>query len=345
MAPADAPASRRGSCSPPAARGGSGRPKQLLPFGGATLLDHALGTARACGFDQLLVRARRQRGRGPRRRSTCAAPRWSSTRASARAARRRSPSALAALDPRVDVLVLLLGDQPGVTPRDRARPARRPRRRRRWPSAATTTAAGTRSRSAAQVFGELGRSTATRPSGSCSTSAAAAVVEVPGRRAGAARRRHVGGLRGGAAMSRGARPRRRGGRPRRGARRRRRSSGGSASATTSPTRASPPRCSSRCASPSRCCWRARPASARPRRPRRWRRALDTPLIRAAVLRGHRRRRGALRVELPAPAAADPARRGGGRRARRGRRCSATTTSCGGRCWRRSSTRARCRRCC
>ena len=40
------------------AAGGSsrlGRPKQLLPFGGATLLDHTIATARACELDQLLV--------------------------------------------------------------------------------------------------------------------------------------------------------------------------------------------------------------------------------------------------------------------------------------------------
>ncbi|HWS31264.1 MAG TPA: nucleotidyltransferase family protein [Actinoplanes sp.] len=40
------------------AAGGSrrlGRPKQLLPFRGRTLLDATLDTARACGFDELLV--------------------------------------------------------------------------------------------------------------------------------------------------------------------------------------------------------------------------------------------------------------------------------------------------
>ena len=40
------------------AAGGSrrlGRPKQLLPYGGATLLDHTVATARECEFDQLLV--------------------------------------------------------------------------------------------------------------------------------------------------------------------------------------------------------------------------------------------------------------------------------------------------
>ncbi len=39
------------------AAGGSsrlGRPKQLLPYGPGTLLDHVLGTARACRFAQLL---------------------------------------------------------------------------------------------------------------------------------------------------------------------------------------------------------------------------------------------------------------------------------------------------
>ena len=39
------------------AAGGSsrlGQPKQLLPFGGATLLDHVLDVARACPFDQLV---------------------------------------------------------------------------------------------------------------------------------------------------------------------------------------------------------------------------------------------------------------------------------------------------
>ena len=40
------------------AAGGSkrlGQPKQLLPFGGATLLDATLATARTCAFDQLIV--------------------------------------------------------------------------------------------------------------------------------------------------------------------------------------------------------------------------------------------------------------------------------------------------
>ena len=39
------------------AAGGSkrlGQPKQLLPYGAGTLLEHVLGTARSCRFDQLV---------------------------------------------------------------------------------------------------------------------------------------------------------------------------------------------------------------------------------------------------------------------------------------------------
>jgi len=100
------------------AAGGSkrlGRPKQLLPYGSATLLDHVLDTARACRFDQLLcvigggaddvragvrfdgVEVVENPGFGEGCSSSIAA-------------------ALGALDPRSQVLVLMLGDQPGVTP-------------------------------------------------------------------------------------------------------------------------------------------------------------------------------------------------------------------------------------
>jgi molybdenum cofactor cytidylyltransferase len=98
------------------AAGGSsrlGQPKQLLQFGGATLLDHVLNVARACPFDQLVcvlgggaddVRATVDldgvevvvnEGFG----SGCS-------------------SSIAAALPVIDgdVLVLLLGDQPGVEP-------------------------------------------------------------------------------------------------------------------------------------------------------------------------------------------------------------------------------------
>jgi molybdenum cofactor cytidylyltransferase len=99
------------------AAGGSsrlGQAKQLLPFGPATLLDHVVGTARGCAFDQLVVAlggaaddVRAQvdlsgadvvvnEGYGAGCSSSIAA-------------------AIGAVDPHAGILVLLLGDQPGVT--------------------------------------------------------------------------------------------------------------------------------------------------------------------------------------------------------------------------------------
>jgi molybdenum cofactor cytidylyltransferase len=98
------------------AAGGSqrlGQAKQLLPYGAGTLLDHVLETARRCPFDQLLcvvggsaelvrehvsldgvgVIENHHFGQG-----------CSSSIA----------AALDAVDPCCDVLVLMLGDQPGV---------------------------------------------------------------------------------------------------------------------------------------------------------------------------------------------------------------------------------------
>ena len=105
---------------------------------------------------------------------------------------------------------------------------------------------------------------------------------------------------------------------------------------TSPTGAwrrpstSPPRSSSRC------CSRARPAWARPRWRARWPRATGARADPPAVPRGHRPPPRGLRLGLPAPAAGDPRGRGG--RARRAS-CSAASSCCAGRCWRRSSTTA------
>jgi molybdenum cofactor cytidylyltransferase len=100
------------------AAGGSkrlGEPKQLLPFGNATLLDHTLATARACGFDQLIcvvggaaaqIRARVDLSGAQVLENDAFGEGCSSSIA----------LALAAVDAESDVLVLLLGDQPGVTP-------------------------------------------------------------------------------------------------------------------------------------------------------------------------------------------------------------------------------------
>jgi molybdenum cofactor cytidylyltransferase len=100
------------------AAGGSsrlGRPKQLLRYGDATLLDHALETGRACGFEQLLCVLG---GEGDAIRDAVDLhavdvvdnPHFAAGCSSSIAA------ALSAVDPDTDVLVLLLADQPGVTP-------------------------------------------------------------------------------------------------------------------------------------------------------------------------------------------------------------------------------------
>jgi molybdenum cofactor cytidylyltransferase len=80
-----------------------GRPKLLLPYRGATLLDHTMATARACEFDQLLATVDSDKIRA--RVDLDGAEIVPSITA-----------AMHALDPRTTVLVLLRGDQPGVVP-------------------------------------------------------------------------------------------------------------------------------------------------------------------------------------------------------------------------------------
>ncbi len=99
------------------AAGGSkrlGRHKQLLPYGSTTLLDHVLGAARACRFDQLLcvlgngtdtVRTKLDLGGVQVIENHHFGEGCSSSIA----------VAVNAVHPRCDVLVLMLGDQPGVT--------------------------------------------------------------------------------------------------------------------------------------------------------------------------------------------------------------------------------------
>src|ERR1700733_10755512 len=100
------------------AAGGSkrlGQPKQLLPYGGATLLDHVFGTARSCPFDQLSwvvgggageIKAGVDLGGVDLIENDFFGDGCSSSIA----------IALSAVDERCGVLVLMLGDQPGVTP-------------------------------------------------------------------------------------------------------------------------------------------------------------------------------------------------------------------------------------
>ena len=99
------------------AAGGSrrlGRPKQLLPFRGATLLDASVGTARACGFGQLLV-AIGGAADGVRRGVDLSGAQVVVNESFGEGCSSSIAAAMDALDPRADVLVLLLGDQPGVT--------------------------------------------------------------------------------------------------------------------------------------------------------------------------------------------------------------------------------------
>ena len=100
------------------AAGGSsrlGRPKQLLPLNGSTLLDHTVDVARACEFDQLLVALRGDAAMVLARTNLAVAdvvlnPGFGTGCSSSIAV------AMAALDPRATALVLMLGDQPGVLP-------------------------------------------------------------------------------------------------------------------------------------------------------------------------------------------------------------------------------------
>src|SRR5581483_1876330 len=99
------------------AAGGStrlGAPKQLLPYKGCTLLDHVLDTARACEFDQLVCviggSADDIRAGVDLSSTTVVENRHFGEGCSSSIA-----AALNTVDPRADVLVLMLGDQPGVT--------------------------------------------------------------------------------------------------------------------------------------------------------------------------------------------------------------------------------------
>jgi molybdenum cofactor cytidylyltransferase len=92
-----------------------GRPKQLLPYGAGTLLGHTLDVARASPFDQIVIAIG---GAADDVRATVDLRGADVVVNDAYEAGCSSSiaAALTALDPRCDVLVLLLGDQPGVAP-------------------------------------------------------------------------------------------------------------------------------------------------------------------------------------------------------------------------------------
>jgi molybdenum cofactor cytidylyltransferase len=91
-----------------------GRPKQLLPYGHGTLLGHVVNTARACEFHQTLV-AIGGSADAVRERVDLTGAEVVVNEAYGAGCSSSIAAALAAVDPRCDVLVLMLGDQPGVT--------------------------------------------------------------------------------------------------------------------------------------------------------------------------------------------------------------------------------------
>lgn len=100
------------------AAGGSkrlGQPKQLLPFGDGTLLDRVLDVARSCPFDQALCVIG---GGGPEVRGIVNLNGFEvvENRDFGEGCSSSIAAALEAVDPRAEVLVLMLGDQPGVVP-------------------------------------------------------------------------------------------------------------------------------------------------------------------------------------------------------------------------------------
>jgi molybdenum cofactor cytidylyltransferase len=98
------------------AAGGSkrlGRPKQLLPYRGSTLLDHVLQTARACRFDQLLCVVGGDQD-AVRRAVDLTGIEVIENRQFGEGCSSSIAAALAAVDRRSDLIVLMLGDQPGV---------------------------------------------------------------------------------------------------------------------------------------------------------------------------------------------------------------------------------------
>jgi molybdenum cofactor cytidylyltransferase len=90
------------------------RPKQLLPFGSGTLLGHVVATARECRFDQLLV-AIGGAAEAVRAGVDLAGVDVVLNEAHGEGCASSIAAGLAAIDSRCEVLVLMLGDQPGVS--------------------------------------------------------------------------------------------------------------------------------------------------------------------------------------------------------------------------------------
>ncbi|MEA2302634.1 MAG: molybdenum cofactor cytidylyltransferase [Solirubrobacteraceae bacterium] len=92
-----------------------GRPKQLLPYGEMTLLDHTVSTARASGFDQIVVPIGGAADE-VQTKVDLTGVEVVVNYAFGKGCSSSIAAALDAIDPRCQVLVLMLGDMPGVTP-------------------------------------------------------------------------------------------------------------------------------------------------------------------------------------------------------------------------------------
>ena len=92
-----------------------GRPKQTLPFRNGTLLGHVVGVARECGFDQLFV-AIGGAADEVREQVDLGGAEVVVNDAYGEGCSSSIAAALGAVDERCEVLVLMLGDQPGVEP-------------------------------------------------------------------------------------------------------------------------------------------------------------------------------------------------------------------------------------
>ena len=92
-----------------------GRPKQLLAYGEGTLLGHVVGVARDCAFDQLVV-AIGGAADDVRASVDLAGADVVVNDDYGAGCSSSIAAALGVVDARCDVLVLMLGDQPGVTP-------------------------------------------------------------------------------------------------------------------------------------------------------------------------------------------------------------------------------------
>jgi molybdenum cofactor cytidylyltransferase len=91
-----------------------GRPKQLLPYGDTTLLGHVVRTARECPFDQLIV-ALGGAADGVREQVDLSGAEVVVNESFGTGCSSSIAAALGAVDERAGLLVLMLGDMPGVT--------------------------------------------------------------------------------------------------------------------------------------------------------------------------------------------------------------------------------------